>query len=76
MVVGIAEPVFFQIRNHPSQYVYFSPPVGGPRAAFGRYKMDYWGNLRAASGGMVGQASRARADARRVHGQRLGGRRG
>lgn len=40
----IAEPLVFQIRNHPNQAVYFTPMVGGPRGAFGRYDMDYWGN--------------------------------
>ncbi len=44
LAVGIAEPALFQLRNHPNQYVYFSPVIGGPRAAFGRYEMDYWGN--------------------------------
>ena len=33
-----------QYPNHPNQIVYFSPLVGGPRAAFARYDMDYWGN--------------------------------
>jgi hypothetical protein len=42
--VMIAEPVLFQIRNHPHQTVYFTPVVGGPRGAFARYDMDYWGN--------------------------------
>jgi hypothetical protein len=44
LTFGIAEPLFFQIRNHPNQIVYFSPLSGGPRAAFGRYDMDYWAN--------------------------------
>jgi hypothetical protein len=44
LLVGIAEPVSFQIRNHPNQNVYFTPFMGGPRAAFGRFEMDYWGN--------------------------------
>jgi len=44
LVLGIAEPFAFQVRNHPNQTVYFSPVMGGPRAAFGRYEMDYWGN--------------------------------
>jgi hypothetical protein len=43
LLVGLAEPLVFQIRNHPNQHVYFSPVTGGPRAAFGRYDMDYWG---------------------------------
>ncbi len=42
--IGIAEPVIFQIRNHPNQIVYFSPLVGGPRAAYLQYDMDYWAN--------------------------------
>jgi len=40
----IAEPLVFQIRNHPHQTAYFTPVIGGPRGAFGRYDMDYWGN--------------------------------
>jgi hypothetical protein len=44
LVLGVAEPVAFQLRNHPNQTVYFTPVMGGPRAAFGRYEMDYWGN--------------------------------
>jgi len=44
LVIGLAEPLVFQIRNHPNQIVYFSPVSGGPRAAFARYEMDYWGN--------------------------------
>ena len=38
--VGLAEPVVFQIRNHPNQTVYFSPLAGGPKGAFGRYDME------------------------------------
>jgi len=44
LAVGLLEPLVFQIRNHPNQIVYFSPLTGGPRAAFARYDMDYWGN--------------------------------
>ena len=44
LVVGLAEPLWFQIRNHPNQTVYFTPFIGGPRGAFGRFDMDYWGN--------------------------------
>jgi hypothetical protein len=44
LIVGLIEPVVFQIRNHPNQIVYFSPLMGGPRSAFGRFDMDYWGN--------------------------------
>jgi hypothetical protein len=44
LAVGLAEPLWFQVRNHPNQTVYFSPIIGGPRGAFGRFEMDYWGN--------------------------------
>jgi hypothetical protein len=44
LVLGMLEPLVFQIRNHPNQIVYFNPLSGGPRAAFNRYEMDYWGN--------------------------------
>jgi hypothetical protein len=42
--VMIAEPVIFQVRNHPNQTAYFTPLIGGPKGAFARYDMDYWGN--------------------------------
>ncbi len=42
--LGLLEPLVFQVRNHPNQIVYFSPLMGGPREAFARYDMDYWGN--------------------------------
>jgi hypothetical protein len=44
LVLGILEPLVFHVRNHPNQNVYFSPIVGGPRGAFGRFETDYWGN--------------------------------
>lgn len=44
LALGMLEPLVFQIRNHPNQIVYFSPALGGPQAAFGRFDMDYWGN--------------------------------
>jgi hypothetical protein len=43
-VLGISEPLVFQIRNHPNQTVYFQPLVGGPSRAYSRFEMDYWGN--------------------------------
>jgi hypothetical protein len=60
LALGIAEPVLFQLRNHPNQNVYFTPLMGGPRAAFGRFELDYWGNcvLQAAEWA-DGQARRA-----------------
>jgi hypothetical protein len=58
--VMIAEPFLFQIRNHPNQAVYFTPMAGGPRGAFGRYDMDYWGNcILEATGWAAAQAQHA-----------------
>jgi hypothetical protein len=42
--LGLLEPALFQWRNHPNQAVYFNAFAGGPRGAFGRYELDYWGN--------------------------------
>jgi hypothetical protein len=44
LAVGIAEPVIFQVRNHPNQVVYFQPLVGGPWGAWTEFELDYWGN--------------------------------
>ena len=44
MLVGLAEPLTYQLRNHPHQAVYFQPLAGGPQAAFTRFELDYWGN--------------------------------
>jgi hypothetical protein len=44
LAVGLASALLFQIRFHPNQGVYFNALVGGPRGAFKRYDMDYWGN--------------------------------
>lgn len=44
LAVGLADPLAFHVRNHPNQIVYFNALVGGPRGAFGRYDLDYWGN--------------------------------
>ncbi len=44
LALGLVEPAVFYVRNHPNEIVYFNPFVGGPRGAFGRYDLDYWGN--------------------------------
>jgi hypothetical protein len=44
LAVGLLEPLVFCLRNHPNEIVYFNALVGGPRGAFGRYDLDYWGN--------------------------------
>ena len=55
VVIAIAEPVVFQWRNHPNQTAYIQPLAGGPRAAFGRYDLDYWGNCALAALRQAGQ---------------------
>lgn len=61
LVLGTLEPLVFHVRNHPNQNVYFSPIIGGPRGAFGRFEMDYWGNcMLQAVGWSANLASEAR----------------
>jgi 4-amino-4-deoxy-L-arabinose transferase-like glycosyltransferase len=62
--LGVLEPALFQWRNHPNQAVYFNALAGGPRGAFGRYELDYWGNS-------VLQAARWADRAAKVSGIRL-----
>ncbi len=42
-VIILSEPVLFIVNNHPLQGLYFSPLIGGTKAAFKNYEMDYWG---------------------------------
>jgi hypothetical protein len=44
LALGLADPLRFQLANHPNQIAYFNPLVGGLPGAFGRYDIDYWGN--------------------------------
>lgn len=44
LAVGLVNVVAFDVRFHPNQTVYFNELVGGPRGAFGKFDMDYWGN--------------------------------
>jgi hypothetical protein len=65
LCILLVPPIVFEIREHPNQVVYFNELVGGPRGAFGRYEMDYWGNcLLQALGDLE---SRASADGVRLH---------
>lgn len=43
IVLGIADPLIFMVKNHPYQSMYFSRVEGGTRAAFKRFELDYWG---------------------------------
>jgi Flp pilus assembly protein TadD len=40
----MVEPLYFMVRNHPNQGVYFSPLIGGVNGAWQRYETDFWGN--------------------------------
>ena len=44
LAVGLVSMLSFDVRFHPNQGVYFNALVSGPRGAFARYDMDYWGN--------------------------------
>ena len=44
LALGLTSVLAFDVRFHPNQAVYFNALVGGPRGAFARYDMDYWGN--------------------------------
>jgi hypothetical protein len=44
LVAGILNVLIFTVRSHPNEATYFNEIVGGPRGAFARYDMDYWGN--------------------------------
>jgi len=59
LAVGLAEPLMFQVRNHPNQGVYFQPLVGGPAAVATRFELDYWGNCLFQAMREVGEVGRA-----------------
>ena len=44
LALGLVHVLAFNVRSHPNETVYFNELVGGPRGAFARYEMDYWGN--------------------------------
>lgn len=44
LALGLTSIIWFDVRFHPNQIVYFNSLVSGPRGAFARYDMDYWGN--------------------------------
>lgn len=56
LILLLFEPFSWMFRNHPNEYVYFNPLVGGIRGAHGNYETDYWGNcLRQASEGFIAE---------------------
>jgi hypothetical protein len=44
LAAGLLDIGAFDVRNHPNETVYFNQLAGGPRGAFTKYEMDYWGN--------------------------------
>lgn len=59
LLLGCAEPLLYIVRSHPNEVVYFNAHVRGPRGAFRRFELDYWGNsLLQASAWTAGVAQR------------------
>jgi hypothetical protein len=44
LVIGFVDVLTFDVRAHPNESAYFNELVGGPKGAFSKYDMDYWGN--------------------------------
>lgn len=42
LVVLMALPTIWMVKNHPYQYTYFNELAGGTDAAYARYETDYW----------------------------------
>ena len=42
-LVGLAEPVWFMVRYHPFENVYFNALAGDPLLLRSRFELDYWG---------------------------------
>lgn len=44
LAAGLVHVLAVHVRFHPNQTAYFNELVGGPRGAFAKFDMDYWGN--------------------------------
>ncbi len=44
LIILLALPTFWVIKNHPHQYTYFNELFGGTANAYGKYETDYWMN--------------------------------
>jgi hypothetical protein len=44
LIPGMATVLAFHVRSYPNEAAYVNELAGGPRGAFGRYELDYWGN--------------------------------
>ena len=43
LLVGLAEPIWFMVRYHPHENVYFNAFAGNPLTLRQRFELDYWG---------------------------------
>jgi hypothetical protein len=43
LLAGLLEPVWFMVRNHPFENVYFNVFAGDPATLRQRFELDYWG---------------------------------
>lgn len=43
LVLFIADPLLFMVKNHPFESFYFSPLIGGINGAFKKFEIDYYG---------------------------------
>jgi hypothetical protein len=64
LAAGLVNVIAFDVRFHPHQTVYFNELVGGPRGAFGKFDMDYWGNCMLE--GVAWSAAQARSSGRAI----------
>jgi predicted Zn-dependent protease len=44
VTLGCANMVWWMVRSHPNQYVYFNELTGGLKGAYGYYETDYYSN--------------------------------
>lgn len=43
-IAGLLPVMWWTVRSHPNQYVYFNETIGGVQGAFGFYDVDYYQN--------------------------------
>jgi hypothetical protein len=43
LLAGLAEPIWFMVRYHPHENVYFNALAGDPLTLGKRFELDYWG---------------------------------
>jgi hypothetical protein len=43
LLAGLAEPIWFMVRYHPHENVYFNAFAGDPSTLRKRFELDYWG---------------------------------